>query len=113
MITRLWRGWTTPENAEAYEELLRTTIFPRIAAKEVRGYRGIELWRRADGDEIAFVTVMRFESLDAVKAFAGDDYERAYVPEEARRLLGRFDDRSRHFEIRESIAYDPSDAPRT
>lgn len=106
MIRRMWRGWTTPENADAYEELLRTTVLPDIAARRIAGYRGIELWRREDGDEVAFVTVMRFDSLEAVKAFVGDDYERAHVPEEARRLLRRFDERSRHYELREALGED-------
>jgi len=99
VIARMWRGWTTPENADLYEELLRSTVFPRIESKQVPGYRGIELWRDEQADEVAFVTVMRFDSLDAVKEFAGDDYEQAYVPPEARRLLSRFDERSQHYTI--------------
>jgi heme-degrading monooxygenase HmoA len=102
MIARIWHGWTTPENADAYERLLRETIFPRIAAKGVAGYRGIHLLRRApESAESEFVTIMWFESLEAVKAFAGEDYETAYVPPEARLLLSRFDARSQHYEVRE------------
>ena len=102
MIARVWHGWTTPENADAYETLLKTEIFPGIAAKNVAGYRGIELLRRPAGGEVEFVTIMWFDSLQAVKAFAGEDHETAYVPEKARAVLARFDARSRHYEVRDS-----------
>jgi len=100
MIKRVWRGWTTPGNADAYEMLLKTEIFPGIAAKRVWGYRAIELLRREVGREIEFMTVMTFDDLGAVRAFAGDDYETAYVPEKARAVLARFEQRSAHFEVR-------------
>jgi heme-degrading monooxygenase HmoA len=102
MIARLWHGWTSPENADAYELLLKTEIFPGISAKGVQGYRGIELLRRPVGAEVEFVTMMWFDSWDAVKAFAGEDYEAAYVPAKAREVLARFDARSQHYEIRDS-----------
>jgi heme-degrading monooxygenase HmoA len=102
MIVRLWHGWTTPENADAYERLLREEIFRGIARREMAGYRGIELLRRQTGGEVEFVTVMRFDSLDAVQAFAGADYEVAVVPPSARELLTRFDARSAHYELRHS-----------
>ena len=97
MIARLWHGWTAPENADAYEHFLRTKMFPSI--HRVPGYLGADLLRRADGEEIAFVTITRFESLDAVRAFAGEDYEQAVVEPEARRLLSRFEQRSEHYEV--------------
>jgi len=97
VIARLWHGWTAPENADAYEEFLRTKMFPSI--HRVPGYLGAELLRRQDGDEIAFVTITRFESLESVRTFAGEDYEAAVVEPEARRLLSRFDSRSEHYEI--------------
>ena len=98
MIARLWHGWTPRENADAYEDFLRTTMFPSI--HRVPGYLGADLLRRDDDDdEVAFITITRFESLDSVRAFAGDDYERAVVEPEARRLLSRFDERSEHYEI--------------
>lgn len=102
MIARLWHGWTTPANADAYERLLREEIIPGIAAKGVAGYRGIQVLRRPlSAQEIEFVTIMRFDSIQAVKQFAGDDYERAYVIPRARELLAHFDERSQHYEIRE------------
>lgn len=101
-IARVWRGWTTSENADAYEALLNTEIFPGISAKGVSGYRGIELLRRPAENEIEFVTIMWFDSWEAVKAFAGEDHEAAYVPAKAREVLARFDARSAHYEVRDS-----------
>jgi heme-degrading monooxygenase HmoA len=103
MIARLWHGWTTHENADTYENLLKTEIFPGIAAKGVKGYRGIRLLRRTSGNEIEFITLMEFDSWEAVKQFAGEDYERAYVPPKAREVLAHFDERSQHYKIRENI----------
>jgi heme-degrading monooxygenase HmoA len=97
MISRIWNGRTRPENAAAYERLLRAEILPGIAAR-VPGYRGAHLLRREDGGEVEFVTVTWFDSLDAVRAFAGEDYEAAVVSPAARALLASFDARSRHYE---------------
>jgi heme-degrading monooxygenase HmoA len=94
----MWHGWTTPANADRYERLLREEIFTGIAARQIDGYLGIELLRRPVGEEVEFVTLMRFTSLEAVRRFAGEDYEAAVVPEAARRLLSRFDARSAHYE---------------
>ena len=106
VIGRIWHGWTAPQNADRYESLLREEIFSGIAAKKVSGYKGIQLFRRPlDNDEVEFVTIMWFDSWDAVKRFAGGDYERAYVPAAAREVLERFDERSQHYEIRESLEY--------
>ncbi len=104
MISRIWHGWTTRENADAYETLLRTEIFRGIAQRSIRGYRGIHLLRRDVDDGVKFVTIMWFDSLDAVRAFAGDDYEVAVVPPKARQLLSRFDARSSHYQVVESPA---------
>lgn len=108
MISRVWYGFTTPENAEAYEELLRSRIFPGILAKNVAGFLRIELFRRPSGDEVEFVTVMWFANKDAVKAFAGENWEEAVVPPAARAVLKRFDDRSRHYEVRETRQANPA-----
>ena len=98
MIVRIWHGWTAPHNADAYQRLLLEEIFTGIAARNIAGYRGIQLLRRDAGDEVEFVTVMRFNSLEVVRAFAGADYEVAVVPPAARALLKRFDARSAHYE---------------
>ena len=105
MVGRIWHGWTTLENADVYENLLKSEIFPGIATKKVQGYRSIQLFRRALGDEVEFITIMWFDSWDSVRQFAGEDYEKAYVPPKAREVLSRFDERSQHYEIREQISY--------
>jgi len=100
MISRIWHGWTTPENADAYESLLKTEIFQGIADRQIAGYRGIHLLRRDVGEEVEFVTIMWFDSIEAVRAFAGEDYEAAVVPPKARTLLSRFDACSQHYEVK-------------
>jgi heme-degrading monooxygenase HmoA len=102
MISRIWRGWTTPQNADAYENLLRTEIFPGIVGRKIEGFHRIELFRAPLSGEIEFVTVMWFDSMEAVKAFAGADHEIAVVPPKARAVLKRFDPRSQHYEVREA-----------
>jgi antibiotic biosynthesis monooxygenase (ABM) superfamily enzyme len=104
IIGRIWHGWTKPENADEYERLLKAEIFPGIAARKVPGYRGIELFRSSPTNgEVEFATIMRFDSWEAVRRFAGEDHERAYVPPKARELLERFDELSRHYEVRERL----------
>jgi hypothetical protein len=98
MITRIWHGWTTLQNAQAYEDLLRTEIFENILGRRIEGFRGIDLLRRTHPDEVEFVTIMQFDSLSAVQAFAGPDYELAVVPPAARAVLLRFDARSAHYD---------------
>jgi heme-degrading monooxygenase HmoA len=96
MIARLWHGWTLPENADAYEAMLRSHILPGI--HRVEGYRGAHLLRRDLGREIEFVTLTLFDSMAAVRAFAGDNYENAVIVPEARKLLSRYDATSAHYE---------------
>ena len=96
MISRVWHGWAKLENADAYENLLRQEVLPGI--HRVRGFEGATLLRRRSGDEVEFVTITRFASLEAVKEFAGEDYEVAVVPPHARKLLAHFDARSAHYE---------------
>lgn len=97
MIARYWRGWTTRENAGEYEDLLRSEILPGI--HRVKGYRGAYLLRRQIDDGVEFATLTLWDSIDAVREFAGEDQEVAVVPPAARRLLSRFDERSAHYEI--------------
>ncbi|HVN55169.1 MAG TPA: hypothetical protein VMT46_12625 [Anaerolineaceae bacterium] len=100
MISRIWHGYTTPENADVYEELLREEIFVGIKRREIKGFEGIQLLRRSLGAEVEFITEMWFVSLDAVREFAGEDYDGAVVPPKARAVLAHFDERSQHYEIR-------------
>jgi hypothetical protein len=103
MILRIWHGWTSEANADRYEALLKEEIFIGIAKRKISGYHGIQLLRRVADREIEFVTVMRFRDLEAVREFAGEDYEAAVVPPKARALLARFDRRSQHYEIRAEL----------
>jgi antibiotic biosynthesis monooxygenase (ABM) superfamily enzyme len=104
MISRIWHGFTSPENADIYEALLKEEIFIGIRDRHIAGFREIQLFRRDLGVEVEFVTVMWFDSLEAVRAFAGPDYEAAVVPSKARAVLARFDARSQHYEVRERLA---------
>ena len=100
MISRIWHGWTTPENAGTYEALLKEEIFVGILSRNIRGFKSIQLLRREIDREVEFITIMEFDSLDAVREFAGEDYEIAVVPDKARAVLAHFDARSQHYEIR-------------
>src|SRR5512135_3029259 len=100
MISRIWHGWTSPGNADKYEMLLKEEIFVGIQNRKIRGFKSIQLLRRDAGTEVEFVTIMLFDSLEAVRQFAGEDYEAAVVPEKARAVLSHFDARSQHYEVR-------------
>ena len=100
MISRIWHGWTTLKNAEAYESLLKGEIFLGIKTRKIDGFKGIHLLRRNIEEEVEFITIMWFDSLESVRAFAGEDYELAVVPPKARNLLSRFDARSQHYEVK-------------
>jgi heme-degrading monooxygenase HmoA len=106
MISRIWHGYTRPEDADTYEQLLRDEIFTGIVDRNIEGFREIQLFRRPMGGEVEFVTVMWFDSLDAVRTFAGSEYELAVVPAAARSVLSRFDERSQHYEVRERRSID-------
>lgn len=97
MIARMWRGWASPENAAAYEEHFRSEVLRELS--RVPGYRRAELLRREDGVETEIVVVTQFESMDAIRAFAGVDPEAAVVAPRAREVLSRFEDRVRHYEV--------------
>jgi heme-degrading monooxygenase HmoA len=95
MITRMWRGWTAEANADAYERFLRSELFPEVA--KLPGFLGARILRRPAESEEEFVTLTMFESLDAVRAFAGEDYETPVIEPEAQRLLSRYEDRAVHY----------------
>lgn len=101
MICRIWHGWTTEANADAYERLLRNEIFPGIMQRNIAGFQAIDLLRRSLSDGVEFVTLMWFDSIGAVQRFAGPDYEMAVVPPEAQTLLARFDRHSTHYVVTE------------
>ncbi len=97
-VKRIWHGWTTPKNAEIYQELMHRKIFPGIEAKEIQGYHCVEVFRRDLEDEVEFVTIMTFDSLQNVIEFQGEDYEKCYVPDAAQKVLKRWDKVATHFE---------------
>ena len=101
MIVRMWHGWTTPENADTYQQLLSTAIVPGIMSRAIPGLNGVKILRRADshGTDVEFVTSMSFDDWSAVEAFAGPDRTGSVVPAAARRVLKRYDEHSQHYEI--------------
>jgi hypothetical protein len=98
-VCRQWHGWTTRDNAEAYEGIVRGEVIPEIEARRIPGFQHIDLMRREVGDEVEFQTLMWFDSLDSIKAFMGEDYAVSHVPDAARAVLKRFDERAAHFEV--------------
>lgn len=103
MIGRIWHGYTTPQNADTYEDLLKEEIFIGIRNRHIPGFQEIQLFRRNLGEEVEFITIMWFDTIESVQAFAGEDYEAAVVPPKARAVLKHFDARSQHYEVRESL----------
>jgi len=97
MIARIWHGYTKPEHADAYEAMLKPELLPGIS--KAKGYKGSYLLRRGAGDEIEFITIMLWDSVDAIRAIAGPDYETAVIPEERRKYLSRYDAKAAHYEI--------------
>lgn len=100
MISRIWHGYTTLENAESYENTLKSEVMAEIVGKQVTGFRELKLLRNPMNNEVEFVTIMLFDSLEDIKAFAGEDYEKAFVPAAARKVLKRFDERVKQYEVR-------------
>lgn len=105
MIARIWHGWTTPENADVYYQVLTETVIPQIESYKMEGYHKIEVLRREHSNETEFITIMYFDSLELIKQFVGDDYEVAHVPEAAQKVLKRWDERSQHYELKDSFSY--------
>ena len=99
MIARIWHGWTSTQDANMYETMLRDEIFPAIARRNISGYNGAELFFREDGEEVEFVTLLRFDSMAAVEAFAGRESGRPVIYPKAEPLLKRMDEQSRHYRI--------------
>jgi len=98
MIARIWHGCTKPTDAQAYEKLLRDEIFPSIAARKIDGYRGAELFVREDGNEVEFVTLLRFDSMDAVTEFSGPETSKPVIFPKAEALITRME-QARHYRV--------------
>ena len=104
-IQRIWHGWTTLENESAYQALLLNEVIPGIEAKNIPGFNGIEVLKRQHTDEIEFITIMTFDSIQSVIAFQGPEYTRCYVPDVAQKVLKRWDQHSAHYEVVEDRKY--------
>jgi len=105
MVARIWKGYTSFENADAYENFLKTEFMPAVEKKNIPGYKKFQLLRKEDKDEVSFITIMWFENIEQIKAFAGEDYEKAVVHPTAQALLRRYDSHSGHFELRHELLY--------
>jgi heme-degrading monooxygenase HmoA len=97
MIARVWHGFTKPEHADAYESMLKPELLPGLS--KIKGYQGSYFFRRTAGAEIEFITIILWDSLDAVRAVTGPDYETAVIPEERRQYLSRYDPKAAHYEV--------------
>lgn len=99
MIKRIWHGWTSPDNADRYFEVLSRSVIPGIKAMSLPGFLGIEVLRRDLADEVEFATIMTFTSIDDIIAFQGPDYARSHVPAVAREILARWEETAAHYEV--------------
>jgi len=107
VIARVWHGYTKPENADAYEAMLKPEPLPGIG--KVPGYRRSYLLRREAGSEVEFITMLLWDSIDAIRAVTGPDYETAVIPEQRRKYLSRYDAKAAHYEV--VSVHDPAAAP--
>lgn len=105
MIERIWHGWTDLDKAQDYENLLKKEIFVNINNKKINGYKGIKLLTRKIDNEIEFITIMKFDSIQAIIDFAGKDYENCVVPEAAQKVLKRYDKKAQHYELKENYEF--------
>ena len=99
MISRIWKGWTTAENAAAYEEILRTSVLPGIKKTLTTGYHGVHVLKREHDGGVEFMTILWLDSEDVLAPLLGDDLMASHVPAEARAVLGRFEERVAHYEV--------------
>ena len=101
MIARIWHGWTKPEDADGYQSHLRPELLPGVS--KMKGFQGSHLLRRAVGDEVEFVTILLWDSIEGIKALAGPEYETAVIPEERKKYLKRYDAKAAHYEVVEKL----------
>jgi heme-degrading monooxygenase HmoA len=97
MIARVWHGYTTPEHADAYEKMLKPELLPGIS--KVPGYRGSYLLRNSADNEVEFITIILWDSIDSIRAVAGTNYENAVIPEDRMQYLARYDAKAKHYEV--------------
>lgn len=102
-IIRTWRGWTSIKNASRYEDMLINEVFPTVKKNGVTGLEKVSISTKNKKDEVEFFLVLQFESLDAVKSFAGENYGNAYIPDNAKQLLKKYDKTAEHYELKEEL----------
>lgn len=102
-IIRTWKGWATLKNAPIYEDMLINEVFPAVKKKGVDGLEKVSISTMEKQDEVEFFLVLQFNSLQAVKVFAGENYEKAYIPDNAKRVLLRYDETAQHFALKEEL----------
>ena len=102
-IIRTWKGWTTLENAPLYEDMLINEVFPAVKKKGVAGLKKVSISIQRKKNEVEFFLILQFDSLDSVKIFAGENYEIAYIPENAQRILLRYEETAEHYELRKEL----------
>lgn len=102
-IIRIWKGWTTKENAPIYENMLIKEVFPEVKRKGVTGLEKVSISKKLYENEVEFFLVLQFNTLESVKLFAGEDYESAYIPENAKRVLLRYDTTAQHYMLRKEL----------
>lgn len=102
MIVRIWHGWTTHENADKYDKIVRTEVFAKVEEKEIPGYRGYQMLRKTHATETEFISMIWFDKLENVSDFAGADYERAHIPDACAQVLKRYQEKAEHFEVASS-----------
>jgi antibiotic biosynthesis monooxygenase (ABM) superfamily enzyme len=98
VIARIWKGWTTQGNASTYEELFRDVVLPKVT-QGVSGYISTNLLRREAGEEVEFTTIFWFESLEAIKSFAGPNFEHAVVPDQVKELMSHYEETVQHHDV--------------
>lgn len=104
-IIRTWRGWTSLKNAPVYEKMLINEVFPAVKKKGVNGLERVSISVKKGAEEVEFFLVLQFESLESVRRFAGEDYEIAYIPDNARRILTRYDQTAQHYMLKEELVF--------
>jgi hypothetical protein len=104
-VIRTWKGWTSKDNASVYEDMLINEVFPEVKKKGVKGLEKVSISRRDIEEEVEFFLILQFDSIDSVKTFAGENYEIAYIPDNAKRVLLRYDGTANHYEFKQEMNF--------
>lgn len=100
-VARIWRGWTSIENADAYQAVAENEVFPAIIERGIPGLVSAQVMRSDDAvdGEVEFTTIIWFDTLDSVKGFMGENYRQAHIPDNARAVLKRFESEAKHLHL--------------